>query len=253
MSSERQHAGKTNGTRRILSAGYTQVPNLFIDRLMPRVRPAYFKVLIFIWRKTVGWQKQRDYISLTQIQSGAGVCRATAISGLKFWKQVGLIRPTNRSGIRGTIQYEVVRRCDEEAVTSRLGQLVDERDQFNRNTSTGSSGRTSLVHNMNTQKTASRKTGKESRRGAAAAPAAPASEWQVLGLGSRIGTRPFQQMWVSAFINRNGRSLSDVMEECIQVCQDNDIRVPRPFFEAKRLVEQRERDPDDMPKLEVPD
>lgn len=155
--------GKTKGTRRILDAGYTKVPNLFIDRLMPRVRPAHFKVLIFIWRKTVGWQKQRDYISLTQIQSGAGVCRATAVSGIKFWKQVGLIRPTNRSGIRGTIQYEVAVSYDEEAVTSRLEQLVGGNHWSTKSASTSSENSTSLDQKTDTQNTANYKKHKYRR------------------------------------------------------------------------------------------
>jgi len=120
---------KMSEVRQLVIRESVQVPNFFFDAIMPVARPADFKILLFIWRKTVGWNKRKDFISITQIRRGARVCREKAISAPRFWEAVGLIRRTGRSGIRGTTQYEIVLNYDREGVVSRLKQLVYGTDQ----------------------------------------------------------------------------------------------------------------------------
>lgn len=138
--------------------GWTQIPNCFIDKVMPLVTPEYFKVLIFIWRKTVGWRKDRDAISNSQIQKGAGVCRDTAISAVRFWETVGLIQRLGRNGLRGTCEYAVNNSFDEEEVAGRLCRLVDRNDRSLGATATSRSHIPSVVDGVDTQKKNSHKT-----------------------------------------------------------------------------------------------
>lgn len=63
----------------------TQTPNELYDRIMPVVTPATWKVICFICRKTYGWRKDWDALSLTQISSGTGLsdtCVSEALAEL---------------------------------------------------------------------------------------------------------------------------------------------------------------------------
>jgi phage replication O-like protein O len=52
------------------SPNYTQVPDEVFDELMGRLSGAEFKVLMYIIRRTFGFKKQADNISLSQIADG---------------------------------------------------------------------------------------------------------------------------------------------------------------------------------------
>ena len=69
---------------------YTQIPNCIIDN-MKELSDAEFKVLMVIARKTFGWQKQRDRISLTQIMEISGMSKQGVINGKKGLITKGII------------------------------------------------------------------------------------------------------------------------------------------------------------------
>ncbi len=65
-------------------------------------------------------------------------------------------------------------------------------------------------------------------------------EWEVVGL-TPVGTPKFQKAWGTFYGDSlPTEKLSDVMERCIMSCQQSGIPVPRPFYEAKRRVENSE-------------
>lgn len=71
-------------------------------------------------------------------------------------------------------------------------------------------------------------------------------EWKILGVKLPIGSPNFQRFWKSVYSRRNGKSVSVLMEECIQgwLATGSETRkqyVPPPFYEAKRRIEKRER------------
>jgi phage replication O-like protein O len=71
---------------RIIESNYTQVPNVLLDNIKEFSYPE-FLILMFICRKTFGWQKEEDRISLTQLQNGTGLSRQgvlTAIDSLLY-------------------------------------------------------------------------------------------------------------------------------------------------------------------------
>ncbi len=53
-----------------LAPSYTQVPDEAFDKLMARLSPAEFKVMMYIIRRTFGFKKGADAISISQIVSG---------------------------------------------------------------------------------------------------------------------------------------------------------------------------------------
>ncbi len=52
---------------------FTAVHNSVFDVIMPSLPPNAFKVLCFVIRKTVGWKKESDQLSYSQIATGTGI------------------------------------------------------------------------------------------------------------------------------------------------------------------------------------
>ncbi len=70
---------------------YTQIPNEIFDYWMEKLTPAEFKVLLCICRKTFGWQKRYDCISLKQITSLTGLSKMGIIKNIDRLMELGLI------------------------------------------------------------------------------------------------------------------------------------------------------------------
>jgi phage replication O-like protein O len=70
---------------------YTQVPNFILDEWMANMTGSAFKVLMTICRKTLGWQKVSDDISLTQIERLSGLTRPSVINAIKELEEKELI------------------------------------------------------------------------------------------------------------------------------------------------------------------
>lgn len=56
-----------------------------------------------------------------------------------------------------------------------------------------------------------------------------------------FGHKPFKDIWLKHFKSmKQGQWLTETMENAIQECESKGVKVPGPFFDAKRDVEQRE-------------
>lgn len=88
----------------IIIPNATQVPNEILDKYLPDLKGAELKVLLYLIRKTFGYNKREgDSISLSQItkgtktkegkqiDKGTGLSRKTAIEAIKFLEKAGLI------------------------------------------------------------------------------------------------------------------------------------------------------------------
>lgn len=63
---------------------HTQIPNLFLDLQMPKIKSlSELKVVLCIMRKTFGWHKESDRLSLSQIMKLTGLSRPSAIDGIQ--------------------------------------------------------------------------------------------------------------------------------------------------------------------------
>jgi phage replication O-like protein O len=67
---------------RPLLPNFTAIPNMVLEKLMPGLSKAALKVLLAVARKTYGFHKERDAISLTQLQTLTGLGRAGVVRGI---------------------------------------------------------------------------------------------------------------------------------------------------------------------------
>lgn len=68
-----------------------QVPNYAIDVVMSKVSPAAFKCYLCVMRKTTGWQKSSDKISLSQLESIIGLSGRQIQRAMKELQDLQLI------------------------------------------------------------------------------------------------------------------------------------------------------------------
>lgn len=71
--------------------GFTRVPNIFFDDWLPALSGNEIKVLMAIWRKTIGWRKDIDNISSRQLTRLCGLSRSSTTHAVKSLVSKGLI------------------------------------------------------------------------------------------------------------------------------------------------------------------
>lgn len=71
---------------------FTVFHNILLDVIMPELSGNQWKVLTYIVRRTIGWQKQQEVLSYEQIRTGTGIASDTTISAcLDALEQFGYI------------------------------------------------------------------------------------------------------------------------------------------------------------------
>lgn len=75
----------------ISAPNYTQVPNILFDYWMDKLSPGEWKVICCIARKTFGWGKEIDTISLKQIEKMTHLHRSSVIRGIETLIDYGLV------------------------------------------------------------------------------------------------------------------------------------------------------------------
>lgn len=83
--------------KKIEPPNYTQIPNTVMDVWMERLKPATFKVLICLCRKTFGWHKTSDTISKNQIMKCTCLSKNTVQTAIEELEIVGLIKKYRNS------------------------------------------------------------------------------------------------------------------------------------------------------------
>jgi hypothetical protein len=73
-----------------------QMPNFLADKLLRHLSGPQAKVLIVLCRKTFGWGKRVDLISLGQFQQQAGLSRSSVYEALETFVGAGLLLKTSR-------------------------------------------------------------------------------------------------------------------------------------------------------------
>lgn len=106
---------------------YTQTPNAFFEAL-PDLSEAELRIGLAVIRKTFGWHKRSDKISLTQFQELTGMSRQGVLNG-----------------VNGLIDKEVMAR-QEDGDSFKYALVVNEVDQGSQR------GRPPLVNEVDTQK-----------------------------------------------------------------------------------------------------
>ncbi len=74
---------------------YTQVPNFFLEEQAKTLGEAELRVYLCIIRKTLGFHKDKDFLSYSQIQQMSGLTAKSIRRGLKGLAEKGLIHRSN--------------------------------------------------------------------------------------------------------------------------------------------------------------
>lgn len=142
----------------IPAPNYTQIPNAIFDLMADKhagLTEKELKILLAIARKTFGWHKKRDKISISQLQAMTCMSRASVTSGVKAAIARGIVRQTpDPSDNRGGVFYELVVSDPNQSteLTSSKSELVQNLNQSKIHTRTSSKSELELVQNLNTQK-----------------------------------------------------------------------------------------------------
>lgn len=77
---------------------HTQLSNEFIDEHMRLSSDSAAKVFVAISRKTVGWHKETDYVSISQIQELTGLSNRVVVKAVRELESKDLIEVTRLKG-----------------------------------------------------------------------------------------------------------------------------------------------------------
>lgn len=80
---------------KIPESNYTQIPNVILDELMPLMSGSEMKVTLAIARKTFGWQKRQDQISISQLMELTGLSKPSVRAGIQAGIERGTISRTD--------------------------------------------------------------------------------------------------------------------------------------------------------------
>jgi len=95
---------------KIYAPNFTQIPNVIFDYWMNILTGEQFKVLLFIARKTFGWHKDMDRISIKQIEKATGISNRSVTRSLSILNEHGLIEKyesTSEFGDRNPNSYRI--------------------------------------------------------------------------------------------------------------------------------------------------
>ena len=86
-----------NSEKLWLENNFTQVPNDILEALAKtHLAPNESKTVFFIIRKTFGWNKTEDWISLSQIVEGTGIAKPNVCRTLNSLKRKNIIERPDR-------------------------------------------------------------------------------------------------------------------------------------------------------------
>lgn len=122
---------------KLLIPNSTQIPNVILDKILPRIPEAESKCLLYICRRTYGFQKKRDQISLSQfvegikdkdgevLDYGTGLSRPIIVEALKHLSGAHIV---NVIKDKGGNSYELncellVDKYVEDGVVNKVNQL----------------------------------------------------------------------------------------------------------------------------------
>lgn len=85
---------------------WTQVPNELADEWMRDMTGSQLKVYIIILRHTIGWHKDTDRVSVSQIQKKTGLSNRVVIEAVKALEAAGRIGVYRQKGL--TTRYDLL-------------------------------------------------------------------------------------------------------------------------------------------------
>jgi DNA-binding MarR family transcriptional regulator len=98
-----EYTATETGRQVRMNESFTRIPNWFLDQVAPELNPTQLRVMLYIYRHTIGYGKTTDRISYDQfvsgivtydgrrIDRGAGVSRRALVDALSYLEKQGLI------------------------------------------------------------------------------------------------------------------------------------------------------------------
>jgi len=111
---------------------FTQIPDVLFDEYLPGLGLAELKVLLAIMRRTYGWRKPTDAISLSQLQKATGLSRKAVWTATNSLEEEGYIivdRSTAPNGGTAINLYRLNMETDTLATAPSSLELMDEGSQ----------------------------------------------------------------------------------------------------------------------------
>lgn len=140
----RQPTAQPTAFEGFANPNYTQVPDELFDQLLPVLSDAELRVLLYIVRRTFGFKRDSDAISLSQmvkgittregqvLDSGTGLSKSTVARGLKSLKEKGIIvaiRNTSPSRGHEPTIYRLRFKQESEAIPAATRPLSRQQDK----------------------------------------------------------------------------------------------------------------------------
>jgi len=109
---------------------FTAIPNVLLDDHMADMKEAELRITLAIARKTFGWHKSADQLSLSQLMELTGLSRQGVINGVEAGIKRGTInkKPAGQTFIYSLVVNETDQSKKPTSQPSRL-ELVNEVDQ----------------------------------------------------------------------------------------------------------------------------
>lgn len=86
---------------------HTQTPNEILDKYLPILKGSELKVLLIICRQTIGWHKETDRISISQLELKTGLSNRAVIDASRSLEKKGIIITDIKCGIKSyELDYE---------------------------------------------------------------------------------------------------------------------------------------------------
>ena len=77
---------------RIVKPSYFQCPNDLVDQWMPLLKGNELRILLIVIRKTFGWHKEKDYISISLFQELSGMSQQGTSSAVNSLVEKGILK-----------------------------------------------------------------------------------------------------------------------------------------------------------------
>ena len=130
-----------------------QIPNSVIDELLAKLTCAELKCYLFVVRKTKGWNKESDSISVSQFMEVTGLSNRSVITACESLVEMGLLE---RSGGERKLNTYSVKAFDfsetgEKSSSDKTGENFSETGEKSSSDKTGEKSSSDLVKKVHTQ------------------------------------------------------------------------------------------------------
>lgn len=109
----------------IIKMNYTKIPNNYLEWLScQNLKGLDFRILLFVFRKTIGWNKESDKISISQFLDGLKASRRAIINSIERLVLCNALVRSREKGKTNTyrlVQSNALLLVQSEVLTSALG------------------------------------------------------------------------------------------------------------------------------------